>query len=44
MGAAMSLAAYASGHLYASYHGMAYYSMGGMAALGGIIVFLLRRK
>ena len=44
MGAAMSMAAFASGHLYASYQGMAYYSMGGMAALGGILVFSLRRK
>jgi PPP family 3-phenylpropionic acid transporter len=44
MGGAMSLAAYASGHLYVASQEIAYYFMGGMAAIGGIIVFLLRQK
>ena len=44
MGGAMSLAAYASGYLYAASQEIAYYFMGGMAAIGGTIVFLLRQK
>lgn len=44
MGGAMSLASLASGHLYQSYQGAAFYAMGGMAAVGGLMVFVLRRK
>lgn len=44
MGGAMSIAAYSSGHLYQSFHEGAYLAMGGMAAVGGLIVFLLRRR
>ncbi len=44
MGGAMGLASLASGHLYQAYQGSAYYAMGGMAAIGGLIVFVLRRK
>ena len=44
MGGAMSLATYFSGHLYNDYQGGAYFAMGAMAATGGMIVFILRRK
>jgi PPP family 3-phenylpropionic acid transporter len=44
MGGAMSMAAFVSGHLYATSQEIAYYFMGGMAAIGGIIVFLIHQK
>lgn len=44
MGGAMSLSAYISGHLYNDFQGGAYFAMGAMAAVGGTIVFVLRRK
>ncbi|NQV98255.1 MAG: MFS transporter [Rhodospirillales bacterium] len=44
MGAAMSLAAFASGHLYATFHEGAYLAMGGISAAGALIVYVLRRK
>lgn len=44
MGGAMSIAAYSSGHLYQSFQEYAYLAMGGMAGVGGLIVYLLRRR
>lgn len=44
MGGAMSLAAFASGHLYQTYQSGAYFAMAAMATTGGLIVFFLRRR
>ncbi len=44
MGGAMSIAAYTSGLFYANHGGDAYFAMGGMAAVGAALVFILRRK
>lgn len=44
MGGAMSIAAFTSGHLYQSLQANAYWAMGATSLLGGIIVFMLRRK
>jgi len=43
-GVGMGITMYVSGYLYSNYEGQAYFAMGIMAAAGGIIFFLLRRK
>jgi len=44
MGISMGIMGLVSGHLYAAYAGQAFYVMAGLAGLGSIIAFSLRRR
>jgi len=44
MGIGMGIAMLISGRLYGAYAGQAYYLMAAMAAVGGVVVFVLRRQ
>tara|TARA_B100000315_G_scaffold186829_1_gene176359 strand:- start:11320 stop:12462 length:1143 start_codon:yes stop_codon:yes gene_type:complete len=44
MGLAMGLMVMASGHLYGAFGGQAYFVVAGMAALGGLLAFIVRQS